>query len=41
MTENLTLYPHLGYRKTHRVTEKGMNGVYFSKPLDVSGVELK
>lgn len=33
MTENLALYPRLGYRETHRATEKGLNRVYFSKPL--------
>ena len=33
MTENRAIYPHLGYRETHRVTEKGFERVYFSKFL--------
>lgn len=31
MAENLTLYPHLGYRQTDRRTENGFDRVYFSK----------
>lgn len=33
MTENRALYPHLGYRETHRVSEKGFDRVYFEKSL--------
>ena len=33
MTENLSLYPALGYRETHRATENGFHRVYFEKPL--------
>ena len=33
MTENLTLYPRLGYRETHRVTEKGFDRIYFEKEV--------
>jgi GNAT superfamily N-acetyltransferase len=33
MTENLTLYPHLGYSETRRVSEKGYQRVYFAKRL--------
>ncbi|WP_353473797.1 GNAT family N-acetyltransferase [Salipiger sp. H15] len=33
MTENLVLYPRLGYRETGRVTEKGFDRVYFEKPI--------
>ncbi|KAF0677218.1 GNAT family N-acetyltransferase [Profundibacterium mesophilum] len=33
MTENLALYPRLGYRETHRATEMGLNRVYFAKAL--------
>ncbi|WP_226626107.1 GNAT family N-acetyltransferase [Alloyangia pacifica] len=33
MTENLALYPRLGYRETGRVHEKGFNRVYFEKPI--------
>lgn len=33
MTENLTLYPRLGYVETHRGEEKGFSRVYMSKPL--------
>jgi GNAT superfamily N-acetyltransferase len=36
MTENRTIYPHLGYRETHRATEKGLDRVYFSKRLSSS-----
>lgn len=31
MTENLSIYPHLGYRETERRTEAGFNRVYFEK----------
>ncbi len=31
MTENLTLYPALGYREIERRTESGFKRVYFSK----------
>ena len=31
MTENLSLYPRLGYRETDRDTEHGFQRVYFSK----------
>ncbi len=33
MTENLVLYPRLGYRETGRVQEKGFDRVYFEKPI--------
>jgi GNAT superfamily N-acetyltransferase len=33
MTENLRIYPHLGYHETHRITEKGFDRVYFAKSL--------
>lgn len=33
MTENLQMYPHLGYTETHRATENGFNRVFFSKKL--------
>ena len=33
MTENLRLYPRLGYTETHRASENGFNRVYFSKAL--------
>lgn len=33
MTENLRLYPRLGYAETHRVSEKGFNRIYFSKAI--------
>jgi ribosomal protein S18 acetylase RimI-like enzyme len=33
MTENLELYPRLGYRETGRRTEEGFQRVFFSKPL--------
>lgn len=32
MTENLVLYPRLGYRESHRRTEDGLDRVFFSKP---------
>jgi ribosomal protein S18 acetylase RimI-like enzyme len=36
MTENLTLYPRLGYREDDRRTENGLKRVYFSKLLGPS-----
>lgn len=33
MTENLTLYPRLGYREIDRRTENGFERVYFEKQL--------
>ncbi|MBR0646066.1 GNAT family N-acetyltransferase [Plastoroseomonas hellenica] len=33
MTENHTLYAHLGFHETHRATEKGFERVYMEKPL--------
>jgi GNAT superfamily N-acetyltransferase len=33
MTENLTLYPRLGYVETHRGQEKGFSRVYMTKRL--------
>jgi ribosomal protein S18 acetylase RimI-like enzyme len=33
MTENLTLYPHLGYTETGRRSEAGFDRVFFSKPV--------
>lgn len=33
MTENLALYPSLGYVEVDRRTEDGFNRVYFEKPL--------
>tara|TARA_R110000737_G_scaffold318304_1_gene329180 strand:- start:1244 stop:1702 length:459 start_codon:yes stop_codon:yes gene_type:complete len=33
MTENLSIYPHLGYRETERKTEDGFNRVFFEKPI--------
>lgn len=37
MTENLSLYPRLGYTETRRVTEGGFERVYFEKVLDRDG----
>ncbi len=34
MTENLALYPRLGYGEVARRTEDGFNRVYFEKTLD-------
>lgn len=34
MTENLALYPRLGYRQTERRTEKGYDRVYFAKSVE-------
>lgn len=31
MTENLNIYPHLGYRETERRSEHGFNRVFFEK----------
>ena len=31
MTENLNIYPHLGYHETERRTEHGFNRVFFEK----------
>nr|WP_246527047.1 GNAT family N-acetyltransferase [Plastoroseomonas hellenica] len=33
MTENHTLYAHLGFHETHRATEKGFERVFMEKPL--------
>jgi hypothetical protein len=33
MTENLKLYPRLGYGETGRHSERGFERVYFSKSL--------
>jgi len=33
MTENLSIYPHIGYREIERKTEDGFNRVYFEKLL--------
>ena len=33
MTENLTLYPHLGYQEIDRRTEDGFDRVFFRKNL--------
>lgn len=33
MTENLNLYPHIGYREVARRSEDGFERVYFSKDL--------
>ena len=33
MTENLSIYPHLGYRETGRREEDGFSRVYFEKKL--------
>ena len=34
MTENLSIYPRLGYVETDRRTENGFNRVYFEKTLE-------
>ncbi len=31
MTENLSIYPHLGYRETERRREDGFNRVFFER----------
>lgn len=33
MTDNLAIYPKLGYVEVSRRTENGFNRVYFEKPL--------
>ncbi|HEY4253870.1 MAG TPA: GNAT family N-acetyltransferase, partial [Roseomonas sp.] len=33
MTENHALYAHLGFRETHRATEKGFDRVFMEKML--------
>lgn len=33
MTENLALYPHLGYRETHRAHHEGYDRVFFVKDV--------
>ena len=33
MTENLSLYAHLGYVEVGRVREHGFERIYFEKPL--------
>jgi len=33
MTENLSLYPHLGYQETERRREDGFNRVFFEKTI--------
>lgn len=33
MRENLTLYPHLGYKETHRAVQNGYHRVFFEKNL--------
>lgn len=33
MTENHTLYAHLGFHETHRATQKGFERVFMEKPL--------
>ena len=33
MSENLSIYPHLGYQETDRKTEDGFNCVFFEKSL--------
>lgn len=33
MSENLSIYPHLGYQETDRKTEDGFNRVFFEKSL--------
>jgi hypothetical protein len=33
MTENLSMYAHLGFVETHRVTEDGFNRVYMRLSL--------
>ena len=37
MSENLELYPRLGYVETHRVLEDGYNRVYFVKNIPTGG----
>jgi len=33
MTENLSMYAHMGFVETHRAIEKGFNRVYLRWPL--------
>jgi hypothetical protein len=33
MTENLSMYAHLGFVETHRAVEKGFDRVYLRWPL--------
>ena len=33
MTENLSIYPHLGYREIERRIEDGFHRVFFEKPI--------
>jgi ribosomal protein S18 acetylase RimI-like enzyme len=33
MTENLVMYPKLGYKETHKIFEAGFNRVYFEKSV--------
>lgn len=33
MTENLSMYPHLGYVETHRMVQDGFDRVFFEKPV--------
>ncbi|EBA10082.1 GNAT family N-acetyltransferase [Sagittula stellata] len=33
MTENLSMYPHLGYVETHRQMQDGFDRVFFEKPV--------
>ena len=33
MTENLSIYPHLGYQEIERRREDGFNRVFFEKPI--------
>ena len=33
MTENMVMYPRLGYVERERITEHGFQRVYFAKPL--------
>lgn len=33
MTENLVMYPKLGYKETHKISEAGFNRVYFEKSV--------
>lgn len=43
MTENLSIYPHFGYRETDRKTEDGFNRVVFEKRVQtrVAGARRK
>ena len=36
MTENLKLYPRLGYREVDRKTDEGFERVFFAKPASSS-----